>query len=70
MVAERNGVSMTKEMRRAIENLIEDLELAHEDELSHGHHGDAEHDGLAPECCSFCLHIDEARVLLEVSAGV
>lgn len=45
----------------ATEKLIEYMLESHEIELTSQHHGDTHADGEAPEACSYCLAIDEAR---------
>ena len=44
-------------------NLIE----SHMEELESNHCGDADHDGEAPEICSYCFDIQEAREILRAA---
>lgn len=58
----------SKELAEAlglVETLGEYLLEAHDSELNDCHGGDCEHLGEAPECCSYCNAIDNARLLLE-----
>jgi hypothetical protein len=49
-----------------IQRLTDYLLEAHEHEFEDNHGGDADHPGEAPETCSYCNAIDEARMFLQM----
>ena len=53
------------EVYKALARLADYLAEAHAAELETCHAGDEIHSGPAPESCSYCNAIDEARLLIE-----
>jgi hypothetical protein len=47
-----------------LEQMTANLIESHQSEFEDGHGGDADHDGEAPEACSYCRDIVEARMFL------
>lgn len=61
-------IAKAPELTEALEQMVANLIEAHASEFEDGHAGDADHDGEAPEACSYCKDIAEARELL-LAAG-
>ncbi len=53
----------------ATQELIDCMLESHESELTSQHGGDADHDGEAPEACSYCEGVDQARMAIAAVKG-
>ena len=57
-------IAAAPDLLAALRTMVDYMLESHEDELTSQHAGDADHDGQAPEVCSYCVAVDQARLAI------